>query len=553
MTVSSRKAAALTLLISAAFIVGGGESSTVHGKKKDRNPSEMNLNQFLGSLPSNGRFVLFRSYLPANGRDNVKLPNISVVENGTTTDLPECPWRETSKRDHFAAELAAASSNFNIRRIVRIIARIIGLDPSGPAPYCSWWFVVDNVTFNIAYPDAAATYWATPFLAQEGTDLVIHGEYGDMRYTSFGIYNQKFNYYEYSTDGQLCPDEDPGRCFGSYITDYQIEPDVPGTSPYQTEGAPTDSTYTVTMTTQPQNTAGNVLPTLVTQSGCLPGQPQDRCAGAENNDFGDGVGISQGLFPAPCNFANSPFTCTVQSMFSSPPTAIQSSVVSNPDNAYVPTLVDARNQILPLDLQEKGRVYVIRGKLPRTPLGTEPVVWPDNENYDMRYWSMCTAVYFVPYPTTESPDACVADLQINRTNKAGVPKKNGNWYTIVVSTEDSKPKGRFGRPYDFAAVGANWLEATNLTRTILVMRNMVPSVDSCPTCDDGFKQAAQNAPRDGSWISLFKALGNYYPAVTAWCTTEHFEENGWGGCVGPKIPNTGGQVNDDPPESGVPF
>jgi hypothetical protein len=47
--------------------------------------------------------------------------------------------------------------------------------------------VVDNQTFNIAFPDSDATYWATPFLAEPGTELVIEGEYGDMRYMSLGV------------------------------------------------------------------------------------------------------------------------------------------------------------------------------------------------------------------------------------------------------------------------------------------------------------------------------------------------------------------------------
>jgi hypothetical protein len=212
-------------------------------------------------------------------------------------------------------------------------------------------------------------------------------------------------------------------------------------------------------------------------------------------------------------------------MFSSPPTAIQSSVVSNPDNAYLPTWIDARDQIVPLNFQQPDKVFVVRGKLPETPPGTSPVVWP-NSAYDMRYWSICSAVYFVPYPTVESDAACIADLDVNRTNEVGQPDDDGEWFTIIVSTRDARPD------IDFEAVGANWLEATDLSRSLLILRNMLPS--------PGFAQAAQNADRDGSWITAFRTMGDYYPAITVQCNKAHLEQNGWGGCVAPKIDGTGG-------------
>jgi hypothetical protein len=483
------------------------------------------------ALPEDGRFVLFRSYLPTNGRDNVELPTITVVENGVRTVLPECPWRKTSLLDHKQAEREFAKGKFSIRRLLRGIARIIGLDVSGPAPYCSWWFVVDNKTFNIAFPDANATYWATPFLAHQDVELEINGEYGDMRYTSFGIYDQKFNYYEYSAFGNSCAPGDEAGCFGSYITDYQIDPIEPGTNPFQDAGGSPYARYIVTITPTPESTLGNVLPALSTKSGCLPGQSCNELGevgiGQENHP----LTITQGLFPPPCNFPAAPYTCATPNLFARPLPAIVSSVVSNPDNTYIPAGFDGRDQIIPIDLQEKGKVWVLRGKLPNTPPGTSPVPWP-NDDYDMRYWSICTAVYFPPYPTVESDDACVSDLDVNRTNKAGEPKKDGNWFTLVLSTKDSKPRLRYEE------VGANWLELTDLTRTAVILRNMVPS--------EGFDHAAQNIPPNGSWTDALKTMGDFYPLSTTACTKDHIEKNGWGGCVAPSIPNTGGSAEDDP-------
>jgi hypothetical protein len=517
----TRMLAPLTLLTVVLAVPIAAQGSNV-GQRN------LSLREFTDALPENFRFVLLRSYLPADGRNDVQLPTISVKRNGQTTALPECPWRTTSLRDFKQAERAIASEKFDIRDVVETIAKIIKLRAVGPAPYCAWWFVVDNQTFNIAFPDSNATYWATPFLAEPGTELVIDGEYGNMRYMSLAVYDQNLNYYEYSPVSGGCANSASGPCFGSYISDYQIDPIGGDINPFQDALGSPNASYQVTITPSPQDydSLANVLPALSSQSGCLPGQScndsdGDPPIGAENNLLNDHVGI----FPAPCNFEGSPFTCSVEAMFSSPPTAIQSSVVSNPDNAYLPTWIDARDQIVPLDFQEPDKVFVIRGKLPKTPPGTSPVPWP-NDDYDMRYWSICSAVYFVPYPTVESDAACIADLDINRTNKAGQPKPNGNWFTVIVSTRDARPD------IDYAAVGANWLEATDLSRGILILRNMLPS--------ENFTKAAQNAPRDGSWISAFRTMGNYYPAITVACNKQHLEENGWGGCVAPKIPSSGG-------------
>jgi hypothetical protein len=148
----------------------------------------LSLREFTDALPENFRFVLLRSYLPTGGRDSVTLPTISVkaIDQDTGTALPECPWGTTSLGDFKQAERAIASEKFSIRDVVKTIAKIIKLRAVGPAPYCAWWFVVDNQTFNIAYPDSNATYWATPFIADPDTELVIEGECGSLCYVLCG-------------------------------------------------------------------------------------------------------------------------------------------------------------------------------------------------------------------------------------------------------------------------------------------------------------------------------------------------------------------------------
>lgn len=490
----------------------------------DKHRGNSAFREFVRAMPENGRFVLLRSYLPANGRDNVNMPSITIVKDGKTKTLPECPWRRTSSFDFSAAEDEFSAKRFNVKKLIRKFARVIGLDKRTVAPYCSWWVVVDNKTLNIAFPDASATYWMTPFLAEEGTDLVIEGEYGDMRYMSLAVYDQAFNFFEYSTDGELCPTEDPTRCFGSYITDYQIDPEAGDVNPFQVVGAP-ENRYKVTITTAPENISGNVLPSLITKSGCLPGQS------CNSEEVVDTVQAHSGIMPPPCNFSSTDTTCSKLLQPTSPPTDIQSSVVSNPDNAYIPALYDARDQILPVSLQVPGKVFLIRGKLPITPMGTSPVPWPDS-SFDMRYWSICSAVYFLPYPTVESEDACIADLDINRSDEAGNPDPLGEYYTIVLSTAEARPvygehNTKEQEDSEYEKRGLNWLEATNFSRGLVILRNMLPSPE--------FEHAGQNVTRDGSWASAFKVMGDYYPVVTVDCTKSHFEKLGWGACFAPKL------------------
>ncbi|MEM7137875.1 MAG: hypothetical protein AAF500_14920 [Myxococcota bacterium] len=594
MSLTKSAALVLALALGATALVSGSAHA-------ERNPSDLTFNQFvrgLGGPDGNGRFVLVRSYLPASQNfDDVSLPDIIVRENGSRTVLPECPWRVTQDRDHFAAELAAASSNYDIRRIVRIIAAIIGIRPIvPPAPYCSWWFVVNNSTFNIAFPDSHASYWATPFIASEDTEYILRGEYGNMRYYSLAIYDQQFNYYQYAPRDGTCDLGNEDKCFGSYITDFQIDPIVPLTNPFRTRGpqAKPDSRFRVRITATPEDyldngattgcftgeecTGANVLPALLTESGCLPGQccnagrrppPQCEDEGTErvgrDNNSGSNVFLSQNLFPPPCNFPAAPYTCATPNVFARPTKVIVSSVVSNPDNTYIPAGFDGREQILPLDLQDGPPVFVLRGQIPTTPyragraqgvpdseIGRIPVPWNPTGRFDMRYWSICTALYIPPYPTVEStvegltqPDnSCVADLELHRTNEAGRPRTNGNWFTVVLSTLEGRPARRPNgrRVYEFARFGSNWLELSARARNAVILRNMLPNLN--------FDQAAQNIPASGNWKDALETMEDYFPLSLTACTKEHFEEHGWGGCVAPRVTRTSRRLTDGGPGTG---
>jgi hypothetical protein len=102
-------------------------------------------------------------------------------------------------------------------------------------PYCSWWLKTTPETMNVAYPDTEATYWTTPFIAKPGLQLKITGQYPQARYFSLTVYDNTFGYF--TTDEGVT----------SGIADYLITPDSGSENPWQTSGAATGGTFTVTV------------------------------------------------------------------------------------------------------------------------------------------------------------------------------------------------------------------------------------------------------------------------------------------------------------------
>ena len=86
------------------------------------------------------------------------------------------------------------------RSLLTLLTLAVGLLASLPAPataapaagqfpYCSWWLETTPSTANVAFPDSAATYWTTPFLASDGLSIEVDGTYPDARYMSFNVYD----------------------------------------------------------------------------------------------------------------------------------------------------------------------------------------------------------------------------------------------------------------------------------------------------------------------------------------------------------------------------
>ncbi len=429
------------------------------------------------------------------------------------------------------------SRSFLSHSLLALLAVVVGLLAIVPAgasaaaaatfPYCSWWTETTPETLNVAFPDAAATYWTTPFYAEEGLEVKVEGTYPDARYMSFNVYNEAGGSFE-------------ANQVQSGIADYQIEPEPGSVNPFKTKGAAGGSfTVTISGAAKPGDvntlplapegeagpgpaplgfllyrvylpTGGNgtvqlpkltfvkggksvALPRCPSPSGKpkAPVQTQKAFNAAlklhkfEAKEEGEGTQPCRGSeCPPPMEFFRAKEEAT-------------NSFFPNVDNAYVSAF------IRPLP----NSVVVVRGKAPRTPSGTSPTPWP-KPGLQLRYFSLCNNIYRSPWPVVANPlpggpteYGCAAD---NET------KLNGRGeYAYVIANPSQRTA--------VEKAGGTFIPLSTTqphSRQILIFRNMLPS--------ESFTRAVQDAPPDGSPESAAKAMGPYYPRAYR-CTLSEFE------------------------------
>jgi hypothetical protein len=142
--------------------------------------------------------------------------------------------------------------------VLTLLALAVGLIASLPAaataataasqfPYCSWWMMTTTPeTANVAFPDAAATYWTTPFPASDELSIEIDGTYPDARYMSFNVYDDEFG--SFTTNG-----------VSSGLADYLIAPSAGAVNPFQVSGS-AGGAFSLTLNGDPQPGQPNTLP-----------------------------------------------------------------------------------------------------------------------------------------------------------------------------------------------------------------------------------------------------------------------------------------------------
>ncbi len=420
--------------------------------------------------------------------------------------------------------------------------------PADRFPYCSWWLKTTPSTANVAFPDAAATYWTTPFLASDGLSIEVDGTYPDARYMSFNVYDDAFG--SFTTNG-----------VSSGLADYLISPSGGSINPFQVSGAP-GGAFSLTLSPDPQAgqsntlplapsgeasgklgapigylvyrtylpTGGNgavELPTLtlvdgasqVTLPRCPPatGRLVAGVTSAKKSARKAARALAKRLDVTPAAAARvalkrigrklqggSGSTSPCRGSACPPPLRFFRATASttnaffpNVDNAYVSALFRPR----------AGTVIVVRGKAATVPAGTSPVPWPQ-PSLQLRYWSLCNNIYRQPWPVVANPlpgggvdYGCAAD-------DVTTLDADGN-YAFVVAPERQQAA--------VEAAGGTFvpLSATQpRARQLLILRNMLPN--------ESFGYAVQDAPQDGNPAAAAEAMGDYYPRAYR-CTLAQFK------------------------------
>ncbi len=426
--------------------------------------------------------------------------------------------------------------------VLLVLAVGFGLFASAPAsaapstsafPYCSWWAKTTPETLNVAFPDSAATYWTTPFYADEGLSIEVEGTYPNARYMSFNVYDEAGGSFE-------------ANGVSSGIADFEIDPDQGSSNPFQTKSEP-GGAFTVTLSGEAKPGDANTLP--IAPTGAEPGKsgaplgfllyrvylptggngtvklprltlvkggkrtalaacpkPSGLPSGAKLKAHQEKPtaklrralhklrekleGGSEGT--GPCRGS----ACPPPMQFFRAGAASTNAFFPNVDNAYVSAL------FRPV----AGTVVVVRGKAATTPPGTNPVPWPQSD-LQLRYWSLCNNVYRSPWPVVANPEAgggteygCAADFQTD-LDAAGE-------YAFVVA----KPSQRAA----VEAAGGTFIPLSTVqphARQILIFRNMLPN--------SSFQYAVQNAPQTSSPEATAAAMGAYYPRAYR-CTLPQF-------------------------------
>ncbi len=551
-----------------------------HHRRHHNDPYDQ-LETYLRANADNFRLALLRTYLPKNGRRALPLPTIQQISQDGVTQapLPEC--RLTSSIDLGAVDFSsllqklADGEGDEISFIVEL-ARTLKIDPNPTNfPSCAWWGFVDERFFNWIFPDATATYWFQPFLAPPKEDnfpqWLIRGKFVEERYKSYALYDTHFNPFEWSVNG---PNANT-LIFDSTVTDYQMKPSD-GLNPFITPDLPVSEygSFQVLMKNQPVYEDSQLPDTNV-----IPMQTNTQQGQSQYTREAGGIPL-----PVPCGQEDSLFPCPLEGVFQIPSKRLEQGVVSNVNNAYVVTITDQLTPRLNEPLQKGPYALVIHGRMPRTigsenppadiecqkepgqsfdvcycqrnPGACEPIPWtgkgnvydPNEQIYsgprfrqdsiDMRYWSICTAVYARPYPTIgnilpanrfRENTGCVPDSDIVQTRADGTPDPQGGWFTMVITTEENKPdifKEENGGVRN-KTVGANWIEGVAGVKMLINLRNMF--------ANDNFPFAGTRADADSAWQSTFNTMQEYYPVISSTCTVDLINTEGWGACVAPAI------------------
>ena len=397
---------------------------------------------------------------------------------------------------------------------IGVLLTLVGVP--GPGHACSWPFVLEADTLNVAYPDQNATYWVTHLVGLPGTRIRIDGVYPDARYFSFHAYDEL------------------QRPVGS-LADREIAPAAGSTNPFVTPGAQAGGSYTafVAFTPPPADPAPNTLYAGATNEGApnpagtiiyrvyVPADAGDLAGGVPlpslTLETADGavalpLGSCEPLPPSSGGqlqtvIRESSFPNAVPRVVPWPPaqdppefvkfyslaTNLIDRLPSNPATDAIPRDTSGGflsnrhiNYLFALTSRSLGDVFVMRARAPIAPDtrgGAEPT-----DPADVRYWSVCENDFL-----TQRFVACLADFQVT--------VDPDGFFTIAVSDPDDRP-----------ATAKNWIPwGGPYYEGSVIYRHMLPS--------SGFAGAIQKVAYGQDPRTV---MGDYFPQA-AYCSAAEFD------------------------------
>ena len=390
---------------------------------------------------------------------------------------------------------------------------------------CSWPTKFATDANSIAFPDSAASYWASVVRIPTGGHVEISGRYPHARYFSVTTYSATTQSVDGLYDTAIGPDDGgvnpylPGADRTSAHRDFTVRL-VDGAAPRA--GRPDNTLYTTSadgLRTSPPGLAivvwrvyvpddgadqagGVPLPNLVAVEAGGARRTLEPCPGAAPTAVDTGI---SDLGRAPTAAVTDPagtygddppgwekFTGLAQAVADGVARRTVGGQVigpladrfgdggffDNPDNKYVVSNADAGF----------GPVLVLRGRAPTAPRTADGT--PTMGTGQVRYWSICTE----DLPTTGYL-GCAHDEEI--------PVDEFGYYTIVISAVDARPSTAN------TECGVTWLPAGGRQQTMVLLRNMLP--------DPSFPASVQRATpgQEKATMGHYLPVGRYYQSAAA--------------------------------------
>ncbi|MFN8051408.1 MAG: hypothetical protein U0Q22_08235 [Acidimicrobiales bacterium] len=388
-----------------------------------------------------------------------------------------------------------------VRRLVAVVApavAAVGLASCVPQPTagisCAWAIKADKASFNVAYPDATATYFGTKYNLVAGQRLILSGAYPYARYISLHTYTLAGNDHDHIADTAIVPDAGSDNPFTNLVASADpahrrwtvtVNPDI----------APTDGQHGDNVISTPTN--GSVFLRVY-----VPDDPADQAGGVPLPSLSV-QNVDGTITPVPTCSASAPDNAAVDliNLFgpatdvppSDPPVfrrpVTVAGIYPNRDNAYLASIA----------AYQPGKVIVVRGKAPTTP-DTQAGQSPATPS-QLRYWSFCTNEYRKPYPVS----SCIVDHE--------APVDASGYYTIVVSTPAERPANAT------TTDGVAWVDwGSTSTNLLMAVRHMLPAPD--------FAETVRNVAL-GQLAS--EVMGAYTPVAVS-CPVSTFESGGAAAC-----------------------